>query len=110
MRRPSVQAILGVALLSLVAGLSACSQRAARVDVTPKKLKIYGLDRPQRLTARLLDKKERPLELGTPNWSSAGPEVASVDSGGLVTPKSEGKTTISAKYAPVGSWITLIKP
>jgi len=105
MRRPSVQAVLALALLTIVAGVSACSQRAARIDVTPKKLKIYGLDRPQRLTARLLDKKERPLELGTPNWSSAGPDVASVDEGGLVTPKSEGKTTITAKYDKVSTEI-----
>ena len=94
MRRASV---LAVAFLSLL-GPFACSRRAARIDVTPKKLKIYGLDRPQRLTARLLDSKERPLELGTANWESAGPDVATVDSGGLVSPKSQGKTTVTARY------------
>jgi uncharacterized protein YjdB len=96
--------VLAVALLTLL-GLSACSRRAARIDVTPKKLKIYGLDRPTRLTARLLDSKGRPLELGTANWESAGPDVAAVDSGGLVTPKSQGKTTVTARYDKVSTQI-----
>jgi trimeric autotransporter adhesin len=99
--------VLAVGLLLLVAGFnsSACSRRAARIDVTPKKLKIYGLDRPQRLTARLLDSKERPLELGTANWESAGADIATVDSGGLVTPKSEGKTTVTARYDKVSTQV-----
>lgn len=96
--------VLAVALLTLF-GLSACSRRAARIDVTPKKLKIYGLDRPTRLTARLLDSKERPLELGTANWESAGPDIATIDSGGLVTPKSEGKTTVTARYDKVSTQV-----
>jgi hypothetical protein len=104
MRRATV---LAVPLLSVVSlfGPSACSRRAARIDVTPKKLKIYGLDRPQRLTARLLDSKERPLELGTANWESAGPDVVTVDSGGLVTPKSQGKTTVTARYDKVSTQV-----
>jgi len=87
--------------LVLALPLPACSRRAARIDVTPKKLKIYGLDRPQRLTARVLDKKERPLEIGTANFESTNSAIASVDAGGLVTPKSEGKTTITAKFDDV---------
>ena len=76
-------------------------RRAARIEVFPKKLKIYGLDHPQRLTAKLLDKRGRPLEIGTANWESSKPEVAAVDVGGLVTPKSEGKTRIIARYDTV---------
>ncbi len=94
-----------LALLVLTLPLAACSRKAARIDVTPKKLKIYGLDRPQRLTARILDKKERPLEIGTANFESTNPAIAAVDSGGLVTPKGEGKTTITAKYDDVSASI-----
>ncbi|MDQ2980164.1 MAG: Ig-like domain-containing protein, partial [Acidobacteriota bacterium] len=92
-------------LLALLVLAPACSRRAARIDVSPKRVKIYGLDRPQRLTARLLDKKERPLELGTANWESSKPDVATVDSGGLVTPKAEGMTTITAKYDKVSTQV-----
>ena len=78
-----------------------CSRKAVRIDVSPKKLKIFGIDRPQRLTARLLDKKGQPLEIGTANWESSNTAIATVDTAGLITPKSEGKTTITAVYHDV---------
>ncbi|MEO8432421.1 MAG: Ig-like domain-containing protein [Acidobacteriota bacterium] len=84
--------------LLLLAIPASCSRRAARIDVSPKKLKIYGLEHTQRLSAKLLDKRDRQLEIGTANWESAKPDVAAVDSGGLVTPKAEGKTRIIARY------------
>ena len=102
-RSASVLPLL-VVTLSLAAG---CSKSAARIEVSPKKLKIYGLDRPQRLTARLLDKKGNPLEIGTANWESSRPAVASVDAGGLVNPKSEGKATITARYEKVSTEISI---
>jgi hypothetical protein len=86
------------ALLLTIVSAPGCSRRAARIEVNPKKIKIYGIDRPQRLTARLLDKKERPLEIGTANFESANPAIAAVDGAGLITPKSEGKTRVTAKY------------
>lgn len=89
------------AVLVLLLPAAGCSRRAARIEVSPKNLKIYGLDRPQRLTSRLLDKKGRPLEIGTANWESADTAVATVDGGGLVTPKAEGKTRIVAKYEAI---------
>jgi len=92
--------ILPLLLLALAAG---CSKRAARVEVSPKKLKIFGLDRPQRLTARLLDKNGDPLEIGTANWESSRPAVVTVDLGGLVSPKSEGKAVITARYEKVST-------
>lgn len=95
------------AVLLLVLPVAGCSRRAATIEVTPKKIKIYGLDRPQRLTGRLLDKKGRPVEIGTPNWESANPAIAAVDGGGLVTPKAEGKTRIIAKYESIRTEIPI---
>jgi uncharacterized protein YjdB len=104
MRRVRLMPVLLV-LLSALAG--ACSRRAAQIEVSPKKLKIYGLDHPQRLTARLLDKKGRPLEIGSANWESANKAVAAVDAGGLVSPKAEGTTTVTAKYDQVRTQISV---
>jgi large repetitive protein len=94
-------------LLFVVLPAAGCSRRAASIEVSPKKVKIYGLDKPQRLTARLLDKKNQPLEIGTANWESTNPAVATVDGGGLVTPKSEGQTKIVAKYDKVRTEVPL---
>jgi len=90
-----------LALLLCLLLPAACSKRADRVEVSPKKVKIFGLDRPQRLTARILDKRGLPLEIGTPNWESSKTAVATVDNAGLVTPKTEGSTLITARYNSV---------
>jgi hypothetical protein len=94
--------LLGAAFLS-----AGCGSKADRIEMSPKKLKIYGIDRPQRLTARILDKKGKPLEIGSANWETGNGAIATVDSGGLVTPTSEGKTKISAVYHEVRAEIPI---
>lgn len=86
-----------VSILAL-AFASACSRKPASIDVSPKRVKIYGIERNQRLTAQLLDKKGRPLEIGSPSWSSSKTVVATVDSSGKVVAKAEGRAIVSAKY------------
>ena len=51
-------------LVAVAARRGACSRKPASIDVSPKKVKIYGIERAQRLTARVLDKKGQPLESG----------------------------------------------
>ena len=99
--------LLPLALLLAVSVAAGCSRRADRIEIAPSKVKIYGLDRTQRLTARILDKKGRPLEIGTANWESTNKDVATVDAGGLVTPKGEGQTKIVAKFDKVRSEVPL---
>jgi len=103
MRRAGVLPVLLLVLSALALSAAACARRAARIEVLPPKLSIYGLDRPQRLTARILDKSGSPLEIGTANWESSRKDVATVDAGGLISPKSEGKTLITARYETVST-------
>jgi trimeric autotransporter adhesin len=86
-------AALAAALLAV-----ACSRKPATIDISPKKVKLYGIDRSTRLTARLLDKKGQPFETGTPTWSSSNPAVVEAEAGGRVVAKKEGKATVSAQY------------
>ncbi|HXM77071.1 MAG TPA: hypothetical protein VN971_09860, partial [Thermoanaerobaculia bacterium] len=65
MRRVRLLAVPLLVSSALALSAAACAKRAARIEVLPPKLSIYGLDRPQRLTARILDKSGRPLEIGT---------------------------------------------
>ena len=103
MRRARFLAFLLLVSSALAFSATACAKRAARIEVLPTKLSIYGLDRPQRLSARILDKSGVPLEIGTANWESSRKDVATVDAGGLVSPKSEGKTMITARYEKVST-------
>lgn len=68
------------------------------MDISPKKVKIYGLERSNRLTGRLLDKEGQPLDVGPIVWSSAKPDIVSVDPTGRLVAKKEGTTTVTATY------------
>jgi alpha-L-fucosidase 2 len=94
---------LGILAAVLVA--TACSRKPATIDIAPKKVTIYGLDRAQRLTARILDKKGQPLESGAPGWMSSDPATAEVDAGGRVVAKKAGKATVTASFEGVSAQI-----
>jgi hypothetical protein len=75
-----------------------CGHDAVSMDVSPKKTKIYGLERSQRLEARLLDKQGQVLQVGPVVWTSAKPDIVSVDNTGRLVAKKEGTTSVSANY------------
>jgi uncharacterized protein YjdB len=89
--------VLPVVCLTL--SFAACSKGPASLDISPKKVKIYGLERSSRLTGRLLDKEGQPLtDPGPIVWTSAKPDVVSVDSTGRLVAKAEGTTAVTATY------------
>ncbi|MFN2387399.1 MAG: Ig-like domain-containing protein [Thermoanaerobaculia bacterium] len=93
---------LAIASLTVVV---ACSTKPASVDISPKRPKLYGLERTQRLSARILDKKGEPLPEATAEWSSSDPAVAHVEAGGRVIAKKEGKAMITASYKKVSAQV-----
>jgi|RhiMetdeSRZDD1v2_1073273.scaffolds.fasta_scaffold23610_8 uncharacterized protein YjdB len=90
--------------LALLLVATACARKPGSIDIAPKKAKIYGIERSQRLTARILDKKGRALESGTPDWTSSNPAVAQVEAGRVVAKKA-GKTTITATFEDVSAQV-----
>lgn len=92
---------LRAAALLMAVLAAACSRKIASIDISPKKLKIYGIERGQRLTARLLDRKGQPLETGAPSWSSSNAAIAEAEPGGRVIAKGPGKAIITATYEEV---------
>ncbi len=91
--------------LAAVLVAAACSRKPATIDLSPKTVKIYGIGRAQRLSARILDKKGEPLGSGAPSWSSSDSAVAEVDPGGRVVAKKAGKATVTATYEGVTSQV-----
>ncbi len=90
-------------LIWTVAAATSCGRKAASIDISPKKARIYGLDSAQRFTARLLDRKGRLIEEGSVTWSSEKDSVVAIDPSGRATAKGAGKTTITAKFDRVSS-------
>jgi alpha-L-fucosidase 2 len=93
----------GLVLLSILLLAASCGRKPATIDISPKKVTIYGLERAQRLTARVLDKKGRPLEGRSPSWSSSDANTAPVDAGGRVVAKKAGKATLTATLDEVSA-------
>ncbi|HKD19772.1 MAG TPA: Ig-like domain-containing protein [Thermoanaerobaculia bacterium] len=87
-------------VLGAVLCAAACSNKPASIDISPKKVKIYGLERAQRLTARVLDKKGRPMEHSTPSWSASN-NVVEAQEGGRVVAKKAGKSRVKATFGDV---------
>jgi uncharacterized protein YjdB len=88
-----------VAGLLLLATAFGCSRKPASIEVSPRRVVLYGIERSQRLTVRVLDSKGEPLDGTKPAWSSSKSEVATVDEGGRVVSKGQGKTTVAVKVA-----------
>lgn len=88
-----------VGALAVIAAV-ACSRGPASIDVSPKKVKIYGIERAQRMTVRVLDKKGQTLE-GSPEWSSSNDAVVVTEPGGRLVAKSAGKATVTATLGEI---------
>lgn len=93
---PRARWALGMSLF--VALAVGCSRKPAAIEVSPRPVRIFGLDRSQRLTGRLVDKKGRPLQSGSLQWSSSKSDVVTVDSTGRLQAKSAGRSVVTASF------------
>jgi alpha-L-fucosidase 2 len=91
--------------LALLLAATACARKPGSIDIAPKKVKIFGIERSQRLTARILDKKGGAFDSGTPNWTSSNPVVAEVEAGGRVVAKKAGKATVTATFEGISAQV-----
>jgi uncharacterized protein YjdB len=74
-----------------------CSAKPAAIEVSPRSVKIYGLQRNQRLSGALVDKKRRPMP-GALQWSSSKSDVVTVDAAGKLQSKGEGRAVVTASF------------
>jgi len=93
--------------LALLLAATACARKPGSIDIAPKKVKIFGIERSQRLTARILDKKGAAFDSGTPSWTSSNPAVAEVEAGGRVVAKKAGKAMITATFEEVSAQVPI---
>ena len=77
---------------------SACARKPAAIEMSPRQVKIYGLQRIQRLTGQPVDRKGRPVPGAILKWASSKPEIVVVDSAGKLESKAEGKAVVTASF------------
>jgi hypothetical protein len=85
--------------------LAACSSKPASLEVSPKKIKIFGIERGQRLTVRVLDGKGRAVEQSLPTFTSSKADIAAVDSSGRVIAKGEGKAFVTVSFGKLSTQV-----
>lgn len=87
-----------IGFLAALSVMAACSRKPASIEILPKKVQIFGIDRSQRLTARVLDGKGQPVELSTPDWSSSNAGIVTAEAGGRLVAKKAGKAMVTATF------------
>jgi uncharacterized protein YjdB len=95
--------VIRAVLCLLLAGATACARKPASIQVSPRKVLLYGIERSQRLTAELRDAKGQPIAGGRVTWKSSKPDVAAVDEAGRVVAKGEGKANVTAALGEIAS-------
>jgi uncharacterized protein YjdB len=101
LRLRKVRAIAtGVGLIAL----AGCRARIASLDVSPRRLAIYGTEQSKELSVRALDRKGTPLpEMPPVAWTSSDPKVAEVSGNGHIVPKAPGKTLVTARSGEISA-------
>ena len=94
-----------VSLLGAVLTAAACSRKPASIDISQKKVTIYGLEHSARLVARVLDKKGQALDGMTATWSSSKGEIVTAEPGGRLVAKAAGKAMVTATYEGVSAQV-----
>jgi hypothetical protein len=102
-----------VCLLGAVLTAAACSRKPTTIQITvdtagkgkhSKDVRIYGLDRSQRLTAKVLDKNGQAFEQATATWGASNENVEA-EPGGRIVAKKPGKSMVTAKYEGITAQI-----
>ncbi|HVQ54184.1 MAG TPA: hypothetical protein VMT25_03350 [Thermoanaerobaculia bacterium] len=99
---------------AVLAVAAACSRKPASIQITvetagkggkrSKDVKIYGIDRSQRLSAQVLDKNGKAFEQTTATWSASNANVEA-EPGGRIVAKKPGKAMVTAEYQGVSAQI-----
>ena len=95
-----------VAAAMLFSGL-ACA-KPTKVIVNPNKAELYAIGSTKSLAVSVLDQKDREMKNIKLEFQSSSPEVAEVDKGGMVTAKSSGETTVTARVGKISGTASIL--
>jgi uncharacterized protein YjdB len=91
-------------VLSLsVLAVAACRPKPFEVRVTPAKVTLYGPNRTQSLKYDICDKKGNPMPGLTAAWVADKPNVATIDTNGVVRSLAPGRAIMTATFQNLSS-------
>jgi uncharacterized protein YjdB len=94
----------GVAACLGLLAWGGCRAKVASLDISPRRVAIYGTEQSKDLTLRALDRKGAPVgELPPITWTSSDPKVAEVSGNGHLVPKAPGKTVVTARAGEISA-------
>ncbi|HNT29779.1 MAG TPA: Ig-like domain-containing protein [Thermodesulfobacteriota bacterium] len=98
-KNPKSLGLLSVALLVAVVFplvlFCGCGQKVSWISVEPRSVELNKEGETLQLKAVALDKTNKPVPNAVLTWQSSTPEVATVDSNGVVTAKGTGQSTVT---------------
>jgi len=80
----------------------------ATLRVTSRSPLVLEVGQPSRVTVRALDSDRQSVPGTQITWSSAEPSIASVSANGVVTGKSEGRTSITARSGEITTSVEVV--
>jgi uncharacterized protein YjdB len=83
-------------------------RKPAKVEITPDTLQLYAIGDTLRLSAAVRDRNGVLMPSFRVTWRSLDPEIATIDTNGLVTAEAEGTTTIEARLDTLSAKVPVV--
>jgi uncharacterized protein YjdB len=96
-----------VLCLAATAAAVGCARKPASVDVSPRRLVLYGTGHPKDIMVRVLDGKGREMADQPLSWTSSNASVAEGKGAGHITAKKPGRATLTVTAAKVSATLAL---
>ena len=101
-KRWSAQFVAATLLLGL-----ACA-KPTKVVVQPSHVELYAIEGTKSLAVSVLDQKDREMKIVKLEFQCSAPEVATVDKSGIVTAKSSGEATVTARVGSISGTASIL--
>lgn len=103
-RRPS-RILPRLLFLAAAISLAGCARKPASIDVTPRKLLLYGTAHPKDVAVKVLDRKGRELPDQKVAWASSDTSIVEATGAGHIAARKPGKAKLTVSCGKVSTSI-----
>jgi uncharacterized protein YjdB len=89
------------------AAAAACSRKPASLEVSPRKVVLYGAGRSKDVAVRVLDKKGRELPDQPLVWSSSDATIVEASGSGHIFPRKTGRAQLTVGTGKISSKVSV---